>query len=320
MRKMMNRKIVLGVAALICCVATIALCSFFPFIIDPSRWQTKEFLTDELIISAICVFSIVCVMFIGQASNAQNPGSNIAKARVRFSESLPKVSKDVNAFSQWVRKVLQPGDIRAERERILLKAGIEDVSVLDLTEAEIASLVGLPQKYGDRFYKAITKQQAKAILSAKRFKMRLVDPQYYLSCSNAGGEFTVSRKSGSEARKKGTLLSFSIASKILLTVAIGMIFASLAFDMSSGAGGSQASAWMKFAARMSAMATSSFMGFLIGSQMNDIDADYVNIRCLVHDMFLQDRDFKPESQREEARGEFAERVRAETLRIGLRKG
>ena len=315
-----NYKMVLGIAALICCVGVIALCSFFPFIIDPSRWQTKEFLSDELIIVAICVFSIVCVMFIGQASNSMNPNSKIARARVRFQTSVARVDGNLSAFSQWVKQVLQPSDIRSEREKLLAKEGIDDYSVLDLEDSEIKALIGQPQKYGDRFYKGLSKRQAKAVISAKRFKMKLVDPQYYFSCSAIGSAQTISRKSGSEARRKNTLLGFSIASKVIMTVVIAMIFASLIYDTATGSGVDQASAWLKFASRMTSMATSSFMGFMIGSQMNDIDADFINVRCLVHDMFVQDKGFKPKTQQEEAKEEFVKRVQAETLQLPHAKG
>lgn len=84
-KKYANRKILLGVSSLFVCVAVIAVTAFIPFIIDPKQWQTVEFLTDELIIVAIVIFSMVATVFIGQAGNAQNEHSNLAKARASFS-------------------------------------------------------------------------------------------------------------------------------------------------------------------------------------------------------------------------------------------
>lgn len=92
---------------------------------------------------------------------------------------------------------------------------------------------------------------------------------------------------------------------------------SLVYDSSSGI--EQATAWMKFLSRMLAMATSSFMGYVIGCQMNDIDADYIKKKCLVHDRYFEDSDFRPKSQQEEAKDEFMERVREETLKIGMKE-
>ena len=325
-----NRKIILGVSALLCCIAIVALCSFFPFIIDPSRWQTAEFLSDELIVTAIVIFSLVCVMFVAQASNAQNPDSRIARARVRFlggskrnadgtysrtEGSVERITKHdrISSFSQWVKQVFQPRDVRSAKERMLSKAGIEDFSILNLEEAEIRALIGTPQKYGDRFYKGITKKQAVEALRAKRLRIDLVDPSYYLTCSSLGNNMTITEKSGSETKKKTALLSFSIISKVAVGVVIAMIFASLVYDTSTGV--EQAKAWMKFASRMFSMATSAFMGYLVGCQVNDIDADFVEMKCLVHDEFFEDSTFVPLSQQELAKKAYVERVREENSNL-----
>ncbi len=318
-----NRKIVLGFFTFICAIGVVALCSFFPFVIDPSRWQTEEFLSDELIIVAIVIFSIVCMMMISQASNAQNPLSKIAKARVKFlgrtdngahiEGSVERITKHdrISAFSQWVQRVMQPQDIQSAKERILIKSGIEDFTVLKLTESELKALLSKPQKYGDRFYDVITKKQYLNIKKAKGLKLYLVDPTYYLTCSSISSEKTITEKSGKESIKKGTLLTWSIVSKSVLTVILAMIFASLVYDMTAGEAG--VTAWMKFASRMFSMATSSFMGYMVGCQTNDIDADFIDMKCLAHDKFFEDKDFKPMSQQELAKEAFAKRVSEETV-------
>lgn len=307
-----NRKIILGVGALICCIAIIALCSFFPFVIDPSKWKTKEFLSDELIVSAIVIFSIVCVMYIGQASNSQNPNSNIAKAKVKFFNSVAKIT-NISAFEQWVEKKLQPTDIRTEKEAILKKNGIDDYTIIDLEKNEIKSLIDTPQKYNGRYYKGISKRQYQEVLKAKYFSMRLVNPTYYLSCSTIASSQTVSRKSGNENKKKGVLLTWSITSKVFMSFVTAMIFASLVYDLSEG--GSQAQAWMKFLSRMMSMTSSSFMGYMIGCQTNDIDADFIENKVLAHSKYLQDTEFKPKDQQELAKEQFAERVRKENVAL-----
>ena len=312
-----SRKIVLGIAALLCCIAIIVLSSFCPFVIDPSRWQTKEFISDELIITAIVIFSIVCVMYIGQAGNAMAPESKLAQARVKFSRSVSLI-KNISAFEQWVRAKLQPDDIQTERESILRKCGLDDFTIIKLEDSEIKALVGTPQKYGDRFYKGISKQQCREALRAKYFKMRLVNPTYYLVCSSISNDQTISRKSGNENKKKGVLLTWSIASKVVMSIVLAVIFASLVYDINGGKGNS--TAWLKFASRMFSMMTSSFLGYLIGCQMNDIDADFIENKVLAHTKFLQDADFKPKEQQELARQEFVDRVRQENVTMIPKKG
>lgn len=326
MKFKVNKKIVLGLGALVSCIAIVALCSFFPYIIDPTQWQNSEFLSDELIITAITIFSIVCLMFISQASNAQNPDSRIARARVRFlggnrkdadgrtvriEGSVERITKHnkISAFTQWVKQVLQPRDIRSAKERMLSKIGVDDFTLLDLDDSQIRALIETPQKYGERFYKGISKKQAKEILRAKKLRIEIVDPSYYLTCSAIDNNKTITEKSGRESRKKATLLSYSIVSKVIVSIVIAMIFASLILDTSQGV--EQAKAWMKFVSRMFSMATSSFMGFLIGCQTNDIDADFIEMKCLAHDEFFEDSTFVPKTQQELAKEEFVERVKKE---------
>ena len=325
MMKKVNKKVFLGMLAMVVCIAIVALCSFFPFIIDPSRWKTKEFLSDQLIASAISIFSIVCVMYMAQASNASNERSNICKARVKFLGNGANIEGSVNrilkhdkisAFSQWVKHVLQPQDIRTAKERILVKCGIEDMHILDLDDTEIKSLVGNPQKIGDRYYKSITKKQYTEVMRAKALRMQLVDPSYYLVCSKYSGDKTITEESSTEQKKKTILLTFSIGSKVIMSLVLTMIFVSLVFDTTQG-GQDQATAWLKFASRMFAMLTSAFLGFNVGCQMNDIEAHYIELKCFVHDRFIEDKNFVPKTQQELAKEDFKERVKEETiLRIG----
>ena len=81
-----------------------------------------------------------------------------------------------------------------------------------------------------------------------------------------------------------------------------MIFASLMKDLSDSV--DTASAIWKFISRVWAMASSAFMGYLVGNQMNDIDAEYIEMRIMVQNMFIQDKTFVPLSQQEIAKEEF----------------
>lgn len=311
-KKVFNRKILLGASSLLVCVLLIAICSFVPFIIDPRRWQTTEFLTDELIITAIVIFSMVSAMFIGQASNAQNENSKIAKARAKFLE-LVKEIVDLFGFSQWVKKVLQPRDIRAIKERKVRALGVEDLSVLDLENNEIKSLEETPQKYNDRFYKGLTKQQVQGILAIKndKIKIALVEPEYYLSVNNLIDNRTISERSGKEGIVKGLYLTRSIVFKVILGIVTAMIFASLMRDLTASQ--DIGIAFQKFFSRLWAMVSSVFMGYLVGCQINDIDAEYIEMRITVQKMYLQDKDFKPMTQQEAARQEFVDRVKKEQV-------
>lgn len=313
----MNRKIVLGGLALLSCVILIAVCSFVPFSIDPSRWMTTEFLTDELMIVAIVIFSMVATMFIGQASNAQNELSNLAKARSSFFESVKRVT-NISAFGQWVRNVMQPNDIRNMQNRIMRHAGIENFAVLQLEYAEIRALLETPQKYDGKYYKGLSREQIDTLIDIKngKYKVELVEPEYYLSVKNLIDPKTITERSSKEGLKKGMFLTKSIMARVTLTVTTAMIFASLMRDLSSDMDG--AAAALKFISRIWALVSSAFMGYMVGCQINDIDAEYIEMRVYVHQMFLQDKDFVPKSDQELAKEAYAERVRKENLMLPMK--
>lgn len=313
-KKYVNKKLLLGVTSLFICVLTIAVSSFVPFIIDPTQWQTTKFLTNELIICAIVIFSMVAALFIGQTGNAENDKSRIAKARVSFFETIGKIS-DINGFSQWVRKVMQPEDIKIMQEREMRSIGIEDFSILKLEHNEIKALLETPQKYNGRFYKGLSKEQIKALLKLKNGenKIKLVAPEYYLSVKNILVNKTITERSSSESYKKGLFLFQSIMSRLVITVVTAMIFASLARDLATNT--NVAESLYTFASRMWAMISSVFMGYLLGCQMNDIDAEYIEMRVMVHRKYLQDKTFVPKTQQELAKEEFVERVKKEEQKL-----
>lgn len=312
LKALTNRKVLLGVTSLALCAALIAICSFVPFIIDPSGWQTTEFLTDELIISAIVIVSMVSCIFIGQASNAQNEGSNIAKSRVKFFTSIKQVT-NISGFSQWVKKVLQPRDVRSIKERLMRQHGIEDYSVIDLDYPQIALLEHRAQVFGDRCYKGLSHDQVKFLLKLKKgkgYRINLVEPDYYLSVKNLIDNRTITERSSNESLKKTLYLARSIVSKLIITIVVAMIFASLMRDLTVEQ--DAAKSWMKFLSRVWSMASSAFVGYIVGCQINDIDAEYIEMRVNVHDMYAQDKTFKPLSEEELAKQEY-EQQKSEVL-------
>lgn len=102
-----NKKILLGGLTMVLVLAIIVVSSFWPFILDPSRIGTTQFITDQMIIMAITIATTVSMMFISQASNALNPNSELAKAKVEFKKSIEKILEHT-VFYQWIKRVLQP--------------------------------------------------------------------------------------------------------------------------------------------------------------------------------------------------------------------
>lgn len=270
---------------------------------------------------SIVIMSMISVMFIGQAENAQNENSRLSKSRAGFFVSIKKVEETrFDAFRQWVRKVLQPGDIRAIKERKLRKLGLDDITILDLDPKQLEMLYtkGATKLHVealdiDRYYKALNEVQYKGIqeILKTEYKIRFVEPEYYLSVKNLSDNRTVSERAANESKKKGSFLVFSVGSKLVVTLVTAMIFAALVRDLTQDV--DQATAWAKFLSRLWAMISSAFMGYIVGTQLNDIDAEYIEMRVQVHTRYLQDVNFVPLSQQEEARQEYVERMKKEQV-------
>lgn len=312
-KKVANKKIILGVIAILIVLAVIIVSAFVPFIVDTDTIGTRKFWSDELLVIAIVIFSTIASVLIGQAGNAQNPKSELAKAKVEFKISYETRIDNVNRFHQWVKKVLQPTDVKTIKERELIKVGIDDFEVLQLSESEVTALLDTPQKYNDRYYKALTKIQVETILRIKNgtMKINLVEPTYYLSTSSNDSDKTVSEKSGAESTKKSGMVAFTIISRTTLVLITSMILALFARDIAKEL--DLGEAFMSFFTRLFAMVSSIFTGYLTGCKINDVDADYIQLRVLVHTQYAQDKDFKPMDQQEEAKAEFIKRVKEESV-------
>lgn len=305
-KALQNRKILLGIISLLLAIAVIVVTSFWPFIFDPNNLK-PTFLTDELIIISITIFGMIATLFIGQAGNAQNPASELAKAIVKFNETV-KLVTNRNAFKQWIKKVFQPNDLQSIKIRKLRNLGIENNNYLELTIPQIKALKDTPQKYDGVFYKSLTSSQVKGLISIKKNKKQitLVEPEYYLTFKNVESNKTISEKSGNESKKKISVVSLDLLGKIILTLLTAVVLGSLVYDATVGAGGVQAA--MNFFSRIWALMSSSFLGYTVGTKINDIDADYIRMRSEVHIQFSEDKTFKPLTEEEEAKEEFKKRV------------
>ena len=310
-----NKKLSLGILTMFVVLAIVVVSSFFPFILDFSRIGTMEFITDQMIIMAITITAMISMMFVAQVSNASNKDSEICKAKVSFMQSMAKITNHT-IFYQWVKRVLQVNDKKDIAEKEMLKLGIP-YNVYELDTSEIKAL-DKPQKYGEVFYKALTKTQIQEVLRLKKYiaNITFVSPNYYTSFKSLMIDKNLSEIASGENKKKIWTVAFQLTLKIVLSFIGAAILGSLVRDLAQE-GGATAQAWMRFLSRMFAYVTSSFLGYTLGCKINDLDAFYILKRVEAHTLFLEDKDFKYE---DEAKLEFMERVRKEGLLIEMKKG
>ena len=313
-----NRKVLLGLTALAILIVVICLFSFVPYTISSERLTEPSFIVDLLMLCVITIFALLGMLYVGQASNAQNPKSKIAKATVEFKISKEEVKKrGLAAFKQWVANVLQVQDKETIKQRTLEEKGIEDLSILKLNIHEIEQLTK-PQKFNGEFYDCLTKEQIDLVkrIKTKGIQLKFVPPEYYLSVQGIKDARTRSERAGGEGAQKGRILFSSITSKILLTIAFSVVWALFARDLASGEYTAIEIATKLFS-RLFAFFTSAFMGYIVGCQINDIDAEYIEMRTSVHTDFLEDKDFVAKDVKEIAKEAFINRVKEEQVIQGL---
>lgn len=305
----LNRKVLLGLATLVLIVAIIAISSFIPFLIDFSKITTAKFITNELIIIVITISATVTVMFIAQASNGDNPRSDLCRARVDFQKSLDLID-DLTRFYQWVKKVLRVQDKKEIVDREMMRIGLE-TEIYYLEDYELKALSENPQKFGDKFYKKISVDQYSEIMKIKKMisKLKFVSPNYYTTVKNIEPNKTNSERAASETKKKVYYVLISLTSKIILTLIFAVIVASLVIDTSEG-GLTAQQAWMDFLSRMFSFVSSAFLGWCVGSKLNDIDAFYIVNRIEAHRLYREDKTFV---KADEGKEEYIERVKREQI-------
>lgn len=298
-----NKKILVGAIALVSVIAVVTVSSFFPFVFKPNSLTKSAFWTNELLAIAIVVITMVAMMFIAMAWNDGKENSNIAIARTKFEASVAKITNP-NDFYQWIREVMQVDDIKQMNIRHMRECGIKDYKVLELDRTEIKQLIDKPCSFNGRTFSSISKEQARVLLEIKegRKGISLPDPSYYLTMKSISGTKTISERASNEAKKKGLYITQSFVSKMVMTLMVAMIFSSLVLDQTQG--GDTADSLMKFTSRMVSLGSGMFSGFMLGCQINDIDAEYIEMRVIAHEKFLNDKTFKPKTNEEIAKEEY----------------
>ena len=286
--KGLNRKVAIGVISLLFTLATTAICSFFPFVIDPTLWMTTDFLTKELIIVAISMMALVSSCFIAMARNDEDPRSDISRARVEFMRTLQLIGNK-NIFSLWVKQVLQPEDIAQAKRMALSEVGVFDYDLIEFSIDELKSLIGKQASIRGKLRQELNQEQFDMLMKVKGNypKFKLVGAEYYLICSSIGTSKTLSERSGNEGRTKLAIMSFTVISKILFTLVPAMILTSLVYDAATGK--EMAQAWLDFFSRITAFMSGCFSGYLMGVKFNDVDASYIALRSLAHEKYAQDK-------------------------------
>lgn len=312
-----SKKLVLGVLSFLLVLAVIVVSAFSELTMNPSNWKSSAFISKELIQVAIAVMSMVCFINIGKSGNDLDSRSNIARARKEFMESIDKIkSKGVNGFLQWVKHTKQKNDQQDENESLLHSVGITNLAYLDLSYNELEALLAQPYSKelpsGKTYFNQINKEQYETILKIKNGKNAIpfINPTEYLVLSKGSRIVSDSRKLSQQAKKETMTMVVDVGSRMVSVLMFGMIMGAFVVESLSEDADITRNL-MDLFTRLSTALTSAFMGYMSGCKLNDITAEYINIKIAVHLQYLDDREFKPLSEQEIAKRNFAEFVKKE---------
>ena len=312
-KKYLSKKMILGFTAMLMGLAIIVVCSIVPLAIEPSKWNSAEFISDEIILVALTIMGEVCLALIGQGYNQAQPMSKIARATTEFEKSLEEnIGNEITAFDQRVKQRLEPHDQNEKYLRLLHNIGIENTHYLTLERTELKKCLEAPQKIKGVYYRQITKQQFKVIeeIMNGKFSINFVSCDIYRKLSKIDNDKTISEKLSNQQKKKSATLISSVFTKSLLVVCTGLIFGAL---VPTGGDFETTTILMKLFTRMFCFASAGFFGFFVGQQINDIDAEYIADKVDVHKRYKSDVAFKPLTEQELARNEFIESVKLQNL-------
>ena len=307
--KLKNKKTILGLSTTACLVAIVIVLAFFNLVLDPSQAFTAKWWTKTILLFIFASAAILCFLFVGQASNAQDERSNLAKASVFFGTFIDKIKQAT--FDQWVRQRLEPIDQAKVYDRIMLKYGIKQSAVLNLSRKDIKSLINNAQRIGTIWYDEITDRQYKIILKIKdgKYNIHFVDPAWYLTDSKLASNLTRSELASEETSKHSKPLFKAVIGRIFLIFMF--CFAGSMFTTDVINQKELGESLMNLFTQLSAICSGAFTGYLTGVKDNDISAFFINIKANTMKEELEDTDFKPKTIEEIAKEKFEMRVKME---------
>ena len=133
-----------------------------------------------------------------------------------------------------------------------------------------------------------------------------MSPDTYRKLSKIDVDKTTSEKLANQQKKKTYTVLNSVFTKTLIVLASGLIFGAL---IPTGNEQELGETFLKLFTRLFSFTSAGFVGFMLGGQINDIDAEYIREKIDVHKRFASDKDFKPLTEQELAKQEFAEYVK-----------
>ena len=321
-KKYSNKKTLLSLVSMLLVVG-IGIVSAIPeFVLSADKISTSKFWTNTIINIIIGLTAFVCMLLIGQNSNALNTESKICKARATFRLKAKDIAEhSYSRFKQWIEKVFNPMQQKEKDNNLLRYCGISNRKYLDLDLLALENLKTTPTKE----FKIITEEQFEVLKSIKTGKSAIRFPSVnaYLSEKTISLDMTTAEMLAEQHKSTVKKFSTTLVARLVSMIGIAIIFGLMGWSAIDDISDNVRTAiiiW-NILSRLFTAFVNSFLGFYDGGRFNDFDSEFVEEKTKVLYQFENDKAFKELTEEELAKEEFIAYTKAkneeEAKRLGI---
>lgn len=304
-KKYSNKKTILSAISMLLVIGIGVVSAIPEFVLSADKLSTSKFWTNTIINIIIGLTAFVCMLLIGQNSNALNTESKICKARAIFRAKTKVIAESMySKFKQWIENVFNPTQQIEKNKNLLRYCGIANEKYLDLSLSELESLKTIPTKE----FKTLTEEQFEVLKAIKTGKSAIKFPSVnsYLSEKTIGLNMTTAELLSEQHKTTVKRFSATIITRIISMTGIAIIFGLMGWSAIDDIGDNVRTAiiiW-NILSRLFTAFINSFLGFYDGGRFNDFDSEFLEEKTKVLYQFENDKEFKEKSEEELAKEEF----------------
>ena len=293
-------------------ILTILLSFGARFLFRPQMDST--FWGDFAVSSALCVYCIYFGVPEGKSFYQRKEGGRYQKAINLFKEARDKVVGNDFAFTQWLQKYYLKNKSDFYKAILSSHGNIND-KVLDLDYHELELLKNPYKKDWDgtefngrkpTYFRSLDDRQIELVRSIFQGKVKFERiPDDFFKTMN-GKVMTSEYARQAEINRKNTLgYIFMIMGRLVLVFAFAFVFNAFGIQIAQASSGEEVlQRTVSTISRLWTMASSFAYGFSLGRIMIMDASATIEYKARVNSEFVNDKNFKPMSEEEEAEEEY----------------
>lgn len=259
--------------------------------LDVTKWKEKEFLSNLTINCAISLFGIFSAM--GLADNHYRTKENgmLDVTYKNFCTAKNKIEEHLDKFPYWIRR-LHRKETEDKCIRYLKDQNGITQAKLILKHLDIIDVESLNKPFSkvldngkQIFFKSLTNEQILALKEVMQGKIKVeyLHETYFLNAYNKSNAKSMYEQASKESAVRNQRSFVLVLYRILLTIAMGLIFAGLTVEgIDSNKVGQ---ILINIFSRLSILASSIYSGFTIAHILVKYDCQFIEYKTNVLETF-----------------------------------